>query len=140
MSHATSRRSVLQTLAAALAFAAEGKSAEVSDLVISPDQARKQVEAFGELRFFVQGETGQLKGLTVGRLDLKPGMSPHHPHTHPEEEVMIMTEGFGDITLDGKVTHVGPGCVMYAGSNRLHGIVNTSMAPLTFFWIKWMAK
>lgn len=140
MVYTSNRRTILQTLAAGLALSADGRTAEVADLVIGKDQARKQTEAFGDLRFFVEGSTGQLKGLTVGSLELKPGQSPHPPHTHPEEELMIITDGSGEISLEGKVTKVSPGSVMYAGSNRLHGIVNTSSAPLTFFWIKWMAK
>lgn len=140
MIQATNRRTILQTLTAGLALTAEGKSADVSDQVIQRDQARKQSEAFGDLRFFVEGSTGQLKGLTVGSLELKPGQSPHPPHTHPEEELMIMTEGSGEITLQGKVTKVGPGTVMYAAANSLHGIVNTTTAPLAFFWVKWLAK
>lgn len=76
----------------------------------------------------------------MGSLELKSGQSPHPPHTHPEEELMIVTEGHGEISLEGKVTRVTPGSVMYAASNRLHGIVNTSSATLTFFWVKWLAK
>ena len=140
MIHATNRRTILQTLAAVVAVAAEGKSADVSDQVIQRDQARKQSEAFGDLRFFVEGSTGQLKGLTVGSLELEPGQSPHPPHTHPEEELMIITEGSGEITIEGKVSKVNPGSVMYAGANGLHGIVNTTSAPLTFYWVKWLAK
>jgi quercetin dioxygenase-like cupin family protein len=140
MIHASNRRAILQTLAAAFALAAEGQSVEIPGQVIQRGQARKQSESFGDLRFFVEGSTGQLKGLTVGSLELKSGQSPHPPHTHPEEELMIITEGSGEITLEGKVTKVSPGSVMYAGSNRLHGIVNTSSASLTFFWVKWLAK
>lgn len=140
MNQASNRRTILQALAVGLAIARQGSASEVSDQVINKDQAQKQSESFGDLRFFVEGPTGQLKGLQVGSLELKPGKTPHPPHTHPEEELMLVTEGKGEITLDGKVTQVGPGSVMYAGSNRLHGIVNTSSVPMTFFWIKWLAK
>jgi len=140
MNQASNRRTMLQALAAGLALARQGTAAEVSDQVINIDQARMKPESFGDLRFFVEGPTGQLKGLQVGSLELKPGKTPHPPHTHPEEELMLVTQGEGEITLEGKVTHVGPGSVMYAGSNRLHGIVNTTPAPMTFFWIKWLAK
>jgi quercetin dioxygenase-like cupin family protein len=136
----SNRRAILQTLAAGVALATQGKASEVSDQIIGKDQARKQSEAFGETRHFVEGSTDQLKGLSVGSIELKPGQAPHPPHTHPEEELLIVTDGHAEITLEGKVTPVGPGSVMYAASNRLHGIVNTSSAPMTFFWVKWMAK
>ena len=136
----SNRRAILQTLAAGVALATQGKASEVSDQIIGKDQARKQSEAFGEVRHFVEGSTDQLKGLSVGSIELKPGQAPHPPHTHPEEELLIVTDGHAEISLEGKVTPVGPGSVMYAGSNHLHGIVNTSAAPMTFFWVKWMAK
>jgi quercetin dioxygenase-like cupin family protein len=140
MFQASDRRSILQTLAAGLALATQGKASQVSDQIISKDQARKQTEAFGEVRNFIEGGTDQLKGLSVGSIELKPGQAPHPPHTHPEEELLIVTDGHAEISLDGKVTAVGPGSIMYASSNRIHGIVNTWTVPMTFFWIKWMAK
>ena len=140
MLQASNRRTILQALAAGLALAAQGRSSEIANQVINKDQARKQSEGFGDLRFFVEGSTDQLKGLTVGSLELKPGQAPHPPHTHPEEEIMIVTDGHAEISLEGTITPVGPGSVMYAGSNRLHGIVNTSSTPMTFYWVKWAAK
>ncbi len=140
MSEAIDRRRILQTLAAGLAIASQARSAEVADQVVHRDQARIKTQAFGDVRNFVQGETAQLKGLSVGSIDIKPGQSPHPPHTHPEEELMLVTEGHAEIFLEGKTTKVGPGSLMYAAANHSHGIVNTSAAPMTVFWIKWLAK
>lgn len=140
MFQASNRRVILRTLAAGFALAAQGKASQVSDQIISKDQARKQGEAFGEVRHFVEGNTDQLKGLSVGSIELKPGQAPHPPHTHPEEEILIVTDGHAEISIEGKVTPVGPGSVMYASANRIHGIVNASSAPMTFFWVKWLAK
>ena len=53
---------------------------------------------------------------------------------------MLITEGQGEISLEGRVTKVAPGSIMYAASNRLHGIVNTSDALLTFYYFKWLGK
>jgi mannose-6-phosphate isomerase-like protein (cupin superfamily) len=77
--------------------------------------------------------------MTAGSLLLKAGMSPHPPHQHPEEEFMVVTEGTGEISMDGKVTKVGPGSMMYAGTQRVHGIVNTGKTPLLFYFYKWQA-
>ena len=86
------------------------------------------------------GPTGQLATLCSGMCVLAPGASPHPPHQHPEEETMIVAEGTGEITVDGKTTAVGPGAVMYTAGNTWHGIVNTGTTPLTFYFSKWMAK
>jgi mannose-6-phosphate isomerase-like protein (cupin superfamily) len=96
-------------------------------------------EPFGDLRIYYDGPTDQLKAMTAGSLRLKPGASPHPPHQHPEEEFMVITEGTGDVSVEGKITKVGPGTMMYCAANKLHGIVNTGKTPLLFYFYKWKA-
>lgn len=96
-------------------------------------------ESFGDLRVYYEGPTEQLKMMTAGSLMLKPGMSPHPPHTHEEEEFMVVTEGTGTIEVEGRKTAVKPGTMMYCGANKSHGIVNTGKTPLLFYYYKWKA-
>jgi mannose-6-phosphate isomerase-like protein (cupin superfamily) len=105
------------------------------------DDARATVthESFGDLRVYYDGPTDQLKAMTAGSLRLKPGMSPHPPHQHPEEEFMVVTEGTGEISVEGKITKAGPGTMMFCGAGKLHGIVNTGKTPLLFYFYKWRA-
>jgi len=118
-------------------FAAGG--AKLPDGTRSAGDAKVQKEAFGDLRVYYDGPTGQLKAMTAGSLLLKPGMSPHPPHQHPEEEIMVITEGMGEISVEGKITKVGPGAMMYCAAGKLHGIVNTGKVPLLFYYYKWRA-
>src|SRR4029079_14058582 len=39
------------------------------------------------------GPTEQLATMCTGMCVLEPGVSPHPPHTHPEEEHMIVASG-----------------------------------------------
>jgi mannose-6-phosphate isomerase-like protein (cupin superfamily) len=71
---------------------------------------------------------------------LEAGKTPHAPHTHPEEEVMIVESGVGEIYCDGKTTKVGPGSVMFTTPNTAHGITNTGTTPLVFYYVKWVGK
>ena len=93
-------------------------------------------------RVFVHynGPTDQLSGVCTGMAVLDPGASPHPPHRHPEEEFLIIADGTGEISCDGRVTQVGPGAILYCAGNTLHGIVNTGKVPMTFYWSKWLAK
>jgi mannose-6-phosphate isomerase-like protein (cupin superfamily) len=86
------------------------------------------------------GPTDQLTGLCVGMCVLEPGSTPHPPHTHPEEEFMIVASGTGEIVCAGKTTKVGPGSIMYCDGMVEHGITNTGNVPMTFYWSKWLAK
>jgi mannose-6-phosphate isomerase-like protein (cupin superfamily) len=86
------------------------------------------------------GPTHQLATMCTGMVELDPGATPHPPHRHPEEEIMIVASGTGVIEVDGKPTPVGPGAIMYCGSNVSHGITNTGATPMTFYWSKWTAR
>ena len=112
---------------------------KLPDVTLDESKAKLTKEAFGELKIYFDGPTDQLKSMTAGSLRLKPGMSPHPPHQHPEEEIMVITEGTGEVVVTGKVTKVGPGSMMYCGANKLHGITNTGKTPLLFYFYKWKA-
>ena len=133
------RRDLLKCAAGlnALSLFAEGG---LANSVIDPANAKLASESFGELRTYFDGPTAQLKSMTAGSLRLKPGMSPHPPHQHPEEEFMVVTEGTGEISVEGTIHRVAPGSMMYCGAGKLHGIVNTGKTPLLFYFYKWKAQ
>jgi quercetin dioxygenase-like cupin family protein len=114
-------------------------AAKLPNMTELPDQAKVTHEPFGDVHVYFDGPTDQLKNMTAGSLKLKPGMEPHPPHQHPEEEIMVVTEGSGEIVVEGKVTVAGPGSMMYCAANKLHGIKNTGKAPLLFYYFKWKA-
>ena len=96
-------------------------------------------QTFGDLTVLFDGSTEQLQSMVAGSLLLNPGMEPHPPHQHPEEEFMVVTEGTGEISVEGKTSKVGPGSMMYCPAGKLHGIVNTGKDPLLFYFYKWKA-
>lgn len=114
-------------------------AAKLPNGTMADSKAKVTHEPFGDLRIYYDGPTEQLKQITAGSLRLNPGASPHEPHQHPEEEFMVITEGSGEISVEGKITKVSPGTMMYCGANKMHGIVNTGKAPLLFYFYKWRA-
>ena len=116
--------------------AAPGK---LPNAVVNEASARVTHESFGDARVYFEGPTDQVKSMTAGSLRLKPGMAPHPPHEHPEEEFMVITEGTGEITIEGKKSAVAPGAMMYCAAGKVHGIVNTGKSTLTFYYYKWKA-
>jgi quercetin dioxygenase-like cupin family protein len=68
---------------------------------------------------------------------LNPGAAPHPPHSHPEEEIVLFTEGTGEASIDGKTTRVAQGSMMFCAADRTHGILNTGNTPMTFYYWKW---
>ena len=127
-------------LAAFQAMASTAMAAgKVPNATMDKGQAQVTKEPFGDLRVYFDGSTDQLKAMTFGSLQLKPGATPHPPHEHPEEEIMVVTEGSGEISVEGKVTKVAAGSSMYCAAGKLHGIVNTGKTPLLFYYFKWKA-
>jgi quercetin dioxygenase-like cupin family protein len=134
------RRDVLKLGAGANAFALFAETARaLPNAVIDGTNAKTTRQAFGEERIYFDGPTGQLKSMRAGSLQMKPGMSPHPPHEHPQEELMVVTEGTGEIVIEGKVTKVAPGSMMYCAAGKVHGIVNSGKTPLLVYFYKWQA-
>jgi mannose-6-phosphate isomerase-like protein (cupin superfamily) len=122
---------------AAMSGLLEAAGAKLPDAVIAAGKAKVTQEPFGEQRVYFDGPTDMLKSMTAGSLLLKAGMEPHPPHQHAEEEILVITEGSGEIVIDGKTTQVGPGAMMYSAANKTHGIRNTGKTPLMFYYFKW---
>ena len=105
--------------------------------VLDASQAQLTKDTFGETRIYFDGPTGALAHMTAGSLRLKPGARPHPPHQHEEEEFLLVTEGTGELSIEGRVTKAGPGSMLYCSSNKLHGVVNTGQTPMLFYFYKW---
>jgi len=94
----------------------------------------------GKIGLYFNGETEESQSLVTGRFVIDPGETPHPPHVHPDEEILIVESGHGEIFCEGKTTKVGPGSVMYSAPNVPHSITNTGEEPLTFYFMKWIPK
>jgi mannose-6-phosphate isomerase-like protein (cupin superfamily) len=135
------RRAFLGTSAAALPVLAgftSAKDGHLPSLVLNPSTAKLTHQSYGDLSIYFDGSTEQLRALTVGSLVLKAGMVPHPPHQHPEEEIMLVTDGAGEITVEGKTYAAAPGSMMYCSAQQMHGITAGSHG-LTFYFYKWRA-
>jgi mannose-6-phosphate isomerase-like protein (cupin superfamily) len=66
---------------------------------------------------------------------LGPGQIPHAPHTHVNEEVIMLRRGLLDMTVNGETTRMTPGSLVYVSSNVLHGSKNPGPEPAEYFVI-----
>ncbi len=127
-----------------VAFARE-RATEVKSGTINLEQIKMAAfsdkgQTVGENGVYVAGDTPGSTRFVTGRFVLLPGKSPHAPHTHAEEEVMIVEHGTGEIFCDGNTTKIGPGSVMYTTPNAPHGITNTGDEPIVFYYVKWEGR
>ncbi len=120
--------------------AEELKSRTINLGEVTMERYEYEGDPAGKIGLYLAGETPTSTKFVTGRFILDPGKSPHPPHVHAEEEVMIIESGHGEIVCDGKTTKIGPGSVMFTTPNVPHGIVNTGEEPIVFYFIKWEPK
>lgn len=91
----------------------------------------------GSTRQFFQAPTATLDELECHVTTLNPGQSPHAPHKHPDEEVIIIKEGTVESLVNGQMKRVGPGSVIFQASNQMHSIRNVGETSAVYHVIKW---
>ena len=91
----------------------------------------------GELRSVVRQPTRTLDELEMHITTLNPHTASHKPHTHPNEEMVIVKEGTLQAHVNGKEVVVGPGSVLFYASMQPHAVQNVGDTPATYFVINW---
>ena len=91
----------------------------------------------GSVRSFFKDRTATVDQLEVHVTTLSPGKSPHPPHRHPNEEMIILRQGTVEALVNGEWKRVGPGSVIFFASNQLHGLRNVGTEPAVYHVINW---
>src|SRR5208337_3431849 len=91
----------------------------------------------GSVRSFFKAPTATLEQLELHVTTLNPGQSPHPPHRHPNEELLIIRQGTVETLSNGEWKKVGPGSVIFNGSNQLHGLRNVGTGEAIYHVIYW---
>ena len=92
---------------------------------------------WGAVRQVMRTPTPTLDELEIHISTLAPGKSPHAPHQHVHEELLILKEGTLETFQSGKTTRVGAGAIIFQSSNELHNVTNVGTTPATYFVIGW---
>jgi quercetin dioxygenase-like cupin family protein len=124
------------TLLSAGLIAATAKAQKPS-LPTLPSHAYRfeDLELKGNARAVFDGLTHSGFHVDLHETELAPGAAPHAAHRHEHEEIVMVREGTLEITIEGKVTIAGPGSVVYAASNDLHGWKNVGATKAHYFVI-----
>jgi len=91
----------------------------------------------GELRSVVRQPTRTLDELEMHITTLNPHTTSHPPHTHPNEEMVIVKEGTLQAHVNGKEVVVNAGGVLFYASMQPHGVKNIGDTPATYYVINW---
>jgi XRE family transcriptional regulator, regulator of sulfur utilization len=129
----------LLALPAALSALAEpeGNGAILGPTVFAWEEMKPVKTATGEVRSLCKSPTATVDQLEMHVTTLNPGMEPHPPHRHVNEELIILREGECETLSNGKWIKVTPGSVVFNASNSLHGFRNVGTMPAVYHVINW---
>jgi XRE family transcriptional regulator, regulator of sulfur utilization len=93
--------------------------------------------ATGAVRQVTRTPTPTLDELEIHISTLQPGKSPHAPHQHAHEELLIVKEGTLETLQNGVKRPAGPGSIIFQASNEPHNVTNVGATPATYYVIAW---
>jgi uncharacterized cupin superfamily protein len=95
---------------------------------------------WGAVRQVMRTPTPTLDELEIHISTLQPGKSPHAPHQHQHEELLIIKDGTLETFQSGATRRVGQGGIIFQASNELHNVTNVGTTPATYFVIGWTTR
>lgn len=139
-----SRRDLIAALPALAAmsgvFAAAEDNSVMGSRVFDWNSIPAKSTKYGSVRSFFSSPTATLENLELHVTTLNPGQSPHQPHRHPNEEMIIIRQGTVETLSNGEWKRVGAGSVIFNASNQLHGLKNVGHDPAIYHVINWKSS
>lgn len=94
----------------------------------------------GGRRTVFAAPTATLDELEYHSTTLKPGASPHAPHTHANEEIIIVKTGQVEAYVNGDWKPAPTGSLIFFASMVPHTVRNTGSEPATYHVVNWAAR
>jgi quercetin dioxygenase-like cupin family protein len=114
------------------AYAVAGKLPALGSTVFEWNSIPVKPTEAGSTRAIFKAHTATVEELEVHATTLDPGKSPHPPHRHPNEELIVVRQGTVEALVNGEWKSAGPGSVIFFASNQLHGLRNAGSEPAAY--------
>ena len=90
------------------------------------------------------GATTNVSRMSAHVSVLSPGHSPHAPHAHSEEEILIVLDGEAELVItpdetgvNARYERLSAGSFVYYSAFQFHTIRNATATPITYLMFKW---
>ena len=113
-----------------------GKSAGPS-FVINWDDMVYKPHNRGCVRQLFDRKTVMLNRFDIHITSLNPEINSHEPHTHKNEEIILMIDGVGEMQLGASKQTIVTGDAAWVESEIPHNFTNTGKRPAVYFAIQW---
>ncbi len=118
------------------ADAERGKKAGTSFVINWNDMVFKPHDKGGVRQLFDRPTT-MLNRFDIHVTQLNRGFKSHDPHTHANEEIILMLEGNAEMQIGNEHPKINPGDVALLNSMVLHNLTNIGTTPCLYFAIQW---
>jgi XRE family transcriptional regulator, regulator of sulfur utilization len=137
----TMRDVVVATSTAVLVLAGSSVARSAPGIMTSTifhwGEMQASATATGQVRQVFRTPTGTLDELECHVTTLSPSQASHAPHTHPNEEVLIVREGNVEVFYKGDWHPATVGDVIFLTGTDPHGIRNAGTTPATYHVLSW---
>lgn len=91
----------------------------------------------GYRRDFFNRATSQLAQFEMHTTALNADSVSHAPHTHVQEEIILILRGNVTMHIDGKLFPASPGDMVFLPSRIPHALINTGKEQCEYFAFQW---
>jgi (S)-ureidoglycine aminohydrolase len=91
----------------------------------------------GGVRQLFDRPTTMLNRFDIHITSLDPGISSHAPHTHKNEEIILMIDDISEMQLGEGKQKITSGDAAFVTSNIPHNYSNLGSRPAVYFAIQW---
>ncbi len=92
----------------------------------------------GGTRFFFKRPTDYLFEFEMHVTTLNEGIKSHDPHTHPDDEIILVKSGMVEELVNGIPYQLGPGSFVLLNGNEPHGIRNIGKGTCEYFAFRFL--
>jgi XRE family transcriptional regulator, regulator of sulfur utilization len=126
--------------AGAMATPASADSSLMKSALFQWESIEARPTDVGQVRSFFREPTATLRELESHVTTLNGGKSPHPPHTHPNEELILLKEGALEAYVNGTWMPASTGSIIFFASNQPHSVRNPGSEPATYFVVNWQSS
>ncbi len=113
-----------------------GKKAGTSFMINWNDMVAKKTDK-GSTRQLFDRQTTMLNRFDIHVTQLNEGFNSHPPHTHKNEEIILMLDGNAEMSIANDHPKANGGDVVFLTSMIPHNLTNVGKTPCLYYAIQW---